>query len=101
MIGNPHLCPDHLRESLDRYANDGVPTGGFLRAVLENDLLAAIGSADEINSLALPHIVAYVYNEMPAGAWGSPENVDRYLKGKRMEARAKLLAAAMPPESAR
>ena len=40
-------------EALDQYALSGRPTGGFLRAVLEHDLFAAFGLADDDNSLRM------------------------------------------------
>lgn len=72
--------PPALRASLDRYANDRVETGGFLRAILENDLCEAVCRADEINFQFLPVIVRYVYNELPAPCWGSKEKVAAWLK---------------------
>ena len=56
--------PDTL-DSLDRYAKDGIPPGGFLTAVLENDLMGAMGRADLGNRAALREITGYVYNELP------------------------------------
>lgn len=85
MFGQPdeELCPRVIQQSLDRYAREGVPTGDFLRAVLENDLREAIGRADYINMQALPHIVAYCWNRLPSGCWGSPEAVKRWLSKTR------------------
>lgn len=57
----------------------GLPTGDFLRAVLENNLSEAILRADDVNLRALPHIVAYVHEHLPAVAWGSKAAVDRWL----------------------
>lgn len=51
--------------SLKRYAEQRIPTGGFLQAVLENDLMQAFHRADEENCEALFHICAYIYNELP------------------------------------
>ena len=34
-------------DSLRRYAQHHIPTGGFLQAVLENNLMQACGRADE------------------------------------------------------
>lgn len=73
-------CPQHIRESIDAYVEQGRATGGFLRAVLENDLRGAIGRADEINLAALPHIVAYINERVPAIATGSAQLVDAWLR---------------------
>lgn len=77
------LCPAHLVESLTRYAEHGVPVGGFLTACLENNLLEAIARADGENLPLLPHIVAWLYEYMPFGAWRSRENVEAWLATKR------------------
>ena len=70
----------HLEGSLDRYLNHGIMPGGFLTAVLENNLIEAFGRADTINSMILKDIVLFLYNCFPRGAWGSPERVDDWLK---------------------
>ena len=62
--------PEHLKESLDAYVNEGRPTGDFLKACVENNLLEACGWADEENLGTLAAIVGYLYNECPAGCWG-------------------------------
>lgn len=68
-------------ETLRRYADHGIPTGDFLRAVLENNLFEAAGRADPENFAALGDICGYVYNEMPAGCWGNPQTVREWLRG--------------------
>ena len=73
--------PEYTRESIDAYVKHRQPTGGFLTAVLSNNLVEAVGRADEHNINALPDIVRYVYNEIPANCWGSPEAVSTWLKG--------------------
>lgn len=71
--------PQRTLEALRRYVDHHVPTGGFLRAVLENDLSESIGRADPENMAALTDIVAYVFWEVPAKCWGSPERVSAWL----------------------
>lgn len=67
---------------LDRYAQNRIPTGDFLRAVLENDLMQAMGRADESNRAAMFSICGYVYNELPSACHGSPEKVKAWLKAR-------------------
>lgn len=69
-----------IKESLDRYAKDRIPPGGFLTAVLENDLMSAIASADHMNRQRLSEICKYVYNNLPSSIWGSREKVQNHLK---------------------
>lgn len=74
-----HAIPPTLRESLDRYAKEGCPTGGFLEAVLANDLMQAFARADVYSMEAMPAIVGYVYNRMPSNCHGSYEMVAAWL----------------------
>jgi len=66
--------------ALDRYANHGIPTGSFLRAVLANDLFGAMGRADINSSTYLHDTVKLIYNQFPSNIWGSYEIVDNYIK---------------------
>jgi hypothetical protein len=72
---------DHIIPSLRRYADNHIPTGGFLQAVLENNLSEACARADSNNRTLLFEIVSYCYNELPGGCWGSPERVQLWLGG--------------------
>jgi hypothetical protein len=73
------LIPERIVVSLLWYANGHCPTGSFLRAVLENDLVEAVGRADEECCLALPAIVKFVYSELPGTCWHSPAKVKAWL----------------------
>lgn len=68
------------KETLERYVQNKIPTGGFLKAVLENDLVEAFGQADDINKYRIGEIIKYIYNELPSLCWGSPEKVQNWLK---------------------
>ena len=78
-------CPQNIIESLNRYVTVRIPTGGFLRAVLENDLMEALGRADSQNKAELSAICNYVYNELPMNCWGSRERVRKWLENKENE----------------
>lgn len=80
----PNVRPDTL-DSLDLYVTEGIPTGGFLEAVLCNNLMESFGRADMGNRLALFEICSYVYNELPSGCHGSPEKVQAWLEMKHQE----------------
>lgn len=71
--------PERTASSMLRYALHGVPTGGFLEAVLSNNLVESFGRADEGNRKALFAIVQAMYNVLPNGCWGSPEKVSTWL----------------------
>ncbi len=66
-------------QGLLRYKDHKIPTGDFLKAVLENNLVEAFRRADLENRRDMYEIVQFCYNELPASAWGSPEKVKRWL----------------------
>lgn len=69
----------NIVEALNRYVEHHIETGGFLRAVLENDLMQAFGRADLENRRDMFEICSYVYNELPFNCHGSPEKVQAWL----------------------
>lgn len=86
MASDGHCCPvpsSRFAESLARYAVEGLETGQFLRACLENDLAGAVSRADPDAFQELPTIMLYIYNTLPGDSWGSKEAVEKYLAEKR------------------
>ena len=79
------MIPQRTKDALDRYVNDRIAPGGFLMAVLSNDLFGAVGQADSENLAALPDIVRYVYNEMPSGSWGNKDIIWRWVEQRFYE----------------
>ena len=73
------LVPERVIDSLDLYLRGGITPGGFLTAVLENNLKEAVNLADTSNLLLLPAIVRYVHRHVPSEAWGSQSIVERWL----------------------
>jgi len=71
-----------IEYSLNLYVEHKIRTGGFLEAVLSNDLFSAFGKADEGNKRQMHEIVKYVYNELPSNCWGSKEKVEAWLNKK-------------------
>ena len=72
------------KDAIDRYIVDRIPPGSFLKAVLSNDLLESFARADEENKEDLAEIVAYLYNQIPSDAWGSPEKVRDWLSKREV-----------------
>lgn len=70
-----HGVPEQNRTGLAWWIVDGLQPGGFLTAVLENNLSQAFARADPINRAAMFQIVSFLYNEAPGPCWGSPEKV--------------------------
>lgn len=71
---------DLLDEGLELYLMHGYEPGGFLQAVLANDLFLAASRADHVNRQNLATIAKAVYHNMPAGSFGSYDLVREWLK---------------------
>ena len=74
-----YVVPLRMRQGLIRYVERGITPGGFLLAVLENNLMEATKRADDENLLNLPAFVNFLYNHAPSICWGSPEKVSRWI----------------------
>jgi len=72
--------PEHLRDGLNRYVWWGIPVGGFLRAILGNDLRKSIVTADSESLAAIRDIVIFIHNALPSNCHGSPEAVRDHIK---------------------
>jgi hypothetical protein len=83
---NKRYIPPYIKENLDAYASPTrQPIGGCLQAILENDLRGAFSRADDTVQACMFGIVNYIYNELPANCWGSPERVTKWLKRRENE----------------
>lgn len=60
-----------LDEALENYLMYGFQPGGFLTAVLANDLFMAVGRADHWNQDNLTRIVKEIQYKVPPQAYGS------------------------------
>ena len=69
------MIPPHTQAALRRYVEQGVTPGGFLIAVLTNDLMGAIAQADSDNIRVIRDICTFVYNNVPGDAWGNGDKV--------------------------
>jgi hypothetical protein len=72
--------PELTAAGLARYLDQHIKPGSFLSAVLCNDLRESLACADDENTDSLQAIVAYLYNEVPSAAWGSPEKFQAWLE---------------------
>lgn len=73
---------ENIKAAIDRYVKRRCPTGSFLRAVLENNLMEAIGRADDENRVSLFEICSYIHNKCPSICYGSPKKVKEWLNPK-------------------
>jgi len=76
------MITPQAKRGLDRYVKYRIPTGGFLRAVLENDFMRAIGKADIDNLCTITDIRDYILSELPIECYGTPEAVSKWLQGR-------------------
>jgi hypothetical protein len=73
--GRLRLMPQHMRAGMARWIVFGIRPGGFLTAVLHNDLFGALKQADDINMRSLPEIGMFLYNYAPSLCYGSQSKV--------------------------
>lgn len=70
--------PAYMQRGLLDWINSGIRPGSFLTAVLENNLMEAVGRADNTNSLHLKEYATFLYNAAPADCHGSVKKVDAW-----------------------
>lgn len=71
--------PDNLHAGLVAYITERRPVGGFLTALLSNDLAQTVVRSDPITGLYLRETVLFLFNHAPSPCWGSPAAVDAWL----------------------
>ena len=84
----PDVTPKDLARVLDRYHGGlaryimrGVPPGGFLRAIIKNDLMGAVARADDDVSLNdIRGLVHFLYFCCPAPCYGSPQKFEAWIR---------------------
>jgi hypothetical protein len=72
--------PTHIRQGLIWYILYGIPPGGFLQAVIQNDLKMSFAKADHINQSRMFNIVNWMYNNAPHTCWGSSEACKEWIE---------------------
>lgn len=75
---NYSTLPEYMRGPMQRYIEHGAQPGGFLTALLSNDLMGALRKGDDTNQAALSVYGRFLYNEAPCGCYGSPETVSAW-----------------------
>ena len=65
---------------LVRYLDGHLVAGGFLMAVLKNDLLGAFQMADAEGRDSIWGLLVWLSKYAPSSAWGSPEKVDAWIQ---------------------
>ena len=76
---NYSKLPEHIRGGVQRYIEEGIPPGDFLKAVICNNLKESFARADDINISRMFDIVEFFYNEVPGICWGSELDYKQWL----------------------
>jgi hypothetical protein len=72
---------------LRAYIEEGRPTNHFLTALLENDLMACMGRADDRNLAALKDYCEWLKSFAPGLSYGSPERVAAWIASGGLKGR--------------
>ena len=80
--------PEHMREGMKLYVEEGIATGSFMNAVLENDLVHSFAYADEDNLASMFEWAGFLHWELPTPAWGSKAKVNAWKKAGGIKANA-------------
>jgi len=75
--------PARMMDGIEMYLKYGIEPGSFLTAIIQNNLSLAVQCADSENLRNIPAYVAYFYNEVPLGCWGSPTKMEDWIKSRR------------------
>lgn len=81
-LSHTYKLSEFTAQQILQYSKNKIPPGGFLRAVFENNLFRAFNKADLQNLRDMEGIVRCIFNEVPMGAYGSPEEVSAWLGGQ-------------------
>lgn len=73
-------APNNWGDIWERYIDHGILPGGFGTALLTNNLKAAVAAADWINIDLIPKHILWLWDHMPAQAWGTPDAVNAWVK---------------------
>lgn len=79
LIFTGYNLPATTEHALRLYIDEGIRPGGFLCAVLNDQLFRAVSQADSENRAALADIVKFIYNRCPQACWGDDYDDDKYV----------------------
>ncbi len=74
------VIPAYMLGAFVRHVVYGEPTGHFLTAMFENDMMEAFVRADEVNRRALMSYMRALHNAVPRAAHGSKRSVAAWRK---------------------
>ena len=94
-----HKIPAGTRYAIARYLLHGIQPGGFLSAVLRNQLRESLMKADPDNRKHLMLLLGFLFNEAPACSHGAADSIDKWIIQQmhlRPDVREKVTAEVLP-----
>ncbi len=76
------LIPEHMRGAVSRYVMHGLHPGGFLPAIICNDLQSAVARADSVNQSRIADYIRFFSSHVPRAAWGAESMMNKWMKGR-------------------
>jgi hypothetical protein len=73
-----YQIPEYMRPGILRWIEEGIIPGGFLTAVIENNLRESFDKADDQNMFRIHSYLLFFYNCAPAPCWGSIKKVKEW-----------------------
>jgi len=70
--------PAYMKDGVRLYVFEGLRPGGFMSALLENNLSESYCRADENNIRCIENWVKFLRWNIPGGCWGSREVVSEW-----------------------
>jgi hypothetical protein len=74
-------APVKVLAAINRWVEYRDYPGGFVTRLLCNDLVGTMRAADEQSLAALPTLLRYLHNEVPALCYGSEDKVTTWSNG--------------------
>lgn len=74
-----------LGYALRDYVEKGYPLGGFLTALVSNNLVESFGRADLGNRACMFEYTSWLYSYAPQDCWGSLDKIDKWLDHNGLE----------------
>ena len=69
----------YMAGAMQRYVEQGIEPGGFMSAMLCNDLEATVMRADGMNVVHIPHWVAWMSEHLPPACWGPYQRYEDWM----------------------
>ena len=86
IIGRTTILIKKYKGPMENWLEFGIYPGSFLGAILRNDLLGALGHAnDSVTLESLHQLTRWCYWQLPGPAWGSKDKVEAWAKARKSE----------------